>query len=189
MAEVVGQAVEQGVGMVQLREKDLSSGDLLGLGKHMKHAIQGRAELIVNGNVDVAVELEADGVHLPENGTPVREARRLVGPEKLIGRSVHSVSGAVQAESDGADYLSAGTIFSTASHLKHTAQGVGFLHAVRRQVNLPILAIGGVTAQNVGEIMATGVSGAAVITAISEAQDPGLAARELMDEMVGAPAI
>ena len=109
-----------------------------------------------------------------------------MGPDKLIGRSVHSVAGAAQAESDGADFLIAGTIFSTASHPNQPAQGVAFLYSLLRHVNLPVLAIGGVTAQNVGDIMATGVSGAAVITAISEAQDPGLAARELFDKMLGA---
>lgn len=183
------QAVEHGVGMVQLREKDLSSGDLFDLGQRVKAAIAGRAALIVNGNVDVAVELNADGVQLPENGMSVREARRLVGPNMLVGRSIHSVSGATQAQSDGADYLIAGAIFPTASHPNRPTQGVDFLHALRRQVSLPILAIGGVTMQNVGDIMATGVSGAAVITAISEANDPGLAARELLDEMLGASGI
>ena len=178
------QAVEQGAGMVQLREKDLSSSDLHDLGKRVKEAIRGRAALIVNGSVDVAVELKADGVHLPEDGISVGEARRMVGSTMLVGRSVHSVTGAAQAQSDGADYLIAGTIFSTASHPNQPIQGVGFLRTLRRHVSLPVLAIGGVTAQNVGDIMATGISGAAVITAISEAQDPGLAARELVDKML-----
>ena len=182
----MNQAVEHGAGMVQLREKDLSSSDLHELGKRVKEAIRGRAALIVNGSVKVAVALNADGLHLPENGISVREARRAVGPDKLIGRSVHSVAGAAQSESDGADFLIAGTIFSTASHPNQPAQGVAFLHKLRRHVSLPVLAIGGVTAQNVGDIMATGVSGAAVITAISEAQDPGLAARELFDKILGA---
>ncbi len=182
----MNQAVENGAGMVQLRERDLSPSDLHDLGKRVKGAIRGRATLIVNGSVDVAVALNADGLHLPENGIPVREARRVVGPDRLIGRSVHSVAVAAQSESDGADFLIAGTIFSTASHPNQPAQGVDFLYTLRRHVSLPVLAIGGVTAQNVGDIMATGVSGAAVITAISEAQDPGLAAREMFDKMLGA---
>ncbi len=186
LEEVVNQAVEHGARMVQLREKDLSSSDLHDLGKRVKRAIRGRATLIVNGSVDVAVALNADGLHLPENGIPVREARRAVGPNKLIGRSIHSVAVAAQAESDGADFLIAGTIYSTASHPNQPAQGVDFLYTLHRHVSLPVLAIGGVTAQNVGDIMATGVSGAAVITAISESQDPGLAARELFDKMLGA---
>ena len=186
LEEVVDLAVEHGAGMVQLREKDLSSSDLHDLGKRVKEVIRGRAALIVNGNVEVAVALNADGIHLPEDGIPVGEARRMIGANKLIGRSVHSAAGAAQSQSDGADYLIAGTIFSTASHPNQPAQGVGFLHTLRRHVSLPVLAIGGVTAQNMGDIMATGASGAAVITAISEANDPGLAARELVDKMLGA---
>ena len=186
LAEVVGLAVEHGAGMVQLREKDLSSSDLHDLGKRVKEAIQGRAALIVNGNVEVAIALNAEGIHLPEDGISVREARQVVGANKLIGRSVHSAAGATQAQSDGADYLIAGTIFSTASHPNQPAQGVAFLRTLRRHVSLPVLAIGGVTAQNVGDVMATGVSGAAAITAISEANDPGLAAKELCDAMQGA---
>lgn len=183
---MVDLAVEHGAGMVQLREKDLSSSDLHDLGKRVKEAIRDRAALIVNGNVEVAVALNADGVHLPEDGSSVQEARQVVGPDKLIGRSIHSAAGAAQAQSDGADYLIAGTIFSTTSHPNQPAQGVGFLHTLRRHVSLPVLAIGGVTAQNVGAVMVTGVSGAAAITAISEAQDPGLAAKELCDAMQGA---
>lgn len=172
--------------MVQLREKDLPARDLYRLGARVKDAIAGRAKLVVNDRADVALALNADGVQLPEDGIPVLDARRIVGPNMLIGRSVHSVAGAAQAQSDGADFLIAGTIFPTASHPDHSAQGTGFLRAVCREVSVPVLAIGGVTAQNVREVMGGGCAGAAVISAISEAEDPGSAARALLDEMLGA---
>ena len=170
--------------MVQLREKDLSARDLFELGTRVQNAIAGRAKLILNDRVDVALALNADGVQLPEDGFSVADARRIVGPDLLIGRSVHSVSGAVEAQSDGADFLIAGTIFPSPSHPDGPAQGTNFLHALDREVSLLILAIGGVTSQNLREVMEAGCSGVAVISAISEAEDPGAATRSLLDEMV-----
>ena len=169
--------------MVQLREKDLSVRDLYDLGARVKEAIAGRAKLVVNDRIDVALALNADGIQLPEDGAPVAEARPIVGPDMLIGRSVHSVSGAVEAESSGADFLIAGTIFPSASHPDGPTQGTDFIRALCREVAVPVLAIGGITTQNVGEVMEAGCSGAAVISSISEAKDPGGAARTLLDEM------
>ena len=184
LEEVVDQAVAHGVGMVQLREKDLSSGDLYHLGVRVKEAIGGRAMLIVNDRIDVALALNADGVQLPEDGIPVEAARQVVGDDMLIGRSVHSVGGGVEAESSGADFLIAGTIFPSATHPGESGQGTDFVHALCREVSIPVLAIGGVTIQNVGEVMEAGCSGVAVVSAISEAEDPGAAARSLLDEMM-----
>ena len=184
LEDVVEQAVEYGVGMVQLREKDLPTRDLHDLGARVKEAIAGRAKLVVNDRIDVALALNADGIQLPEEGIPAAEARRIVGDDMLIGRSVHSVSGAIEAESSGADFLIAGTIFPSASHPGGPAQGTDFIHALCREASIPVLAIGGVTTQNVGEVMEAGGSGAAVISAISEAEDPGIAARTLLDEMM-----
>ena len=175
--------------MVQLREKDLSARDLYDLGARVKEAIAGRALLIVNDRIDVALALDADGVQLPEDAPPVAEARRIVGDDMLIGRSVHSVSGAVEAESSGADFLIAGTIFPSASHPDGPAQGTDFIRALCREVSVPVLAIGGITIQNVGEIMEARCSGAAVISAISEVEDPGIAARTLLNEIIRTSAI
>ena len=172
--------------MVQLREKDLSVRDLFELGTRVQNAIAGRAKLILNDRVDVALALNADGVQLPEDGMPVADARRIASPDLLIGRSVHSVSGAVEAQSDGADFLIAGTIFPSPSHLYGPTQGVDFLRALCREVSVPILAIGGVTTQNVAEVMEAGCSGVAVISTISEAEDPGAAASSLVIEMMKA---
>ena len=186
LEEVVAQAVAHGAGMVQLREKDLSARDLYELGTRVQNAIAGRAKLIVNDRVDIALALNADGVQLPEDRFSVADARRIIGPNLLIGRSVHSVSGAVEAQSDGADFLTAGTIFPSPSHPYGPTQGVDFLRALCREVSVPILAIGGVTTQNVAEVMEAGCSGVAVISAISEAEDPGAAASSLVNEMTKA---
>lgn len=186
LKEVVGRAVEHGVGMVQLREKNLSTHDLYELGVRVKDTVADHASLVVNERIDVALALNADGLQLPEGGIPVAEVRRIVGPNMLIGRSVHSVSGAVEAESSGADFLIAGTIFPSASHPHGPAQGTEFLRSLCREVSVPVLAIGGVTVQNVHEVMEAGGSGVAVISAISEAEDPGEAARSIINGMVRA---
>ena len=171
--------------MVQLREKDLSAHELYELGLRLKNVIDDRATLIINDRIDVALALNADGVQLPENGIPVAEARRIAGPDMLVGRSVHSVNGAIKAESNGADFLIAGTIFPSASHPVGPALGTDFLRKLCREVSLPVLAIGGVTARNVRDVKEAGGSGAAVISAISESEDPGAAARSLLDKMMG----
>ena len=170
--------------MVQLREKDLSTRDLYELGTRVQNAIAGRAKLVVNDRIDVALALNADGVQLPEDGIPVAAARQIVGPDLLIGRSIHSVSGAVEAQPDGADFLIAGTIFPSPSHPHGLAQGTDFLRAICLVVSVPVLAIGGVTIQNVRDVMDAGCSGAAVISAISEAEDPAAAAHSLLEELV-----
>ena len=172
--------------MVQLREKDLAARDLYDLGERVKDAIAVRAKFIVNDRIDVALALNADGVQLPEDGMPVADARRIVGPDLLIGRSIHSVNCAVEAQSDGADFLIAGTIFPSPSHPEGPTQGVDFLRALCREVSLPVLAIGGVTIQNVGDVMEAGCSGAAVISAISEAEDLGFAVSSLVNAMMKA---
>ena len=175
--------------MVQLREKDLSARDLYNLGARVKEPIGGQAKLVVNDRIDVALALNADGVQLPEDGIPVAEARRTVGDDMLIGRSVHSVCDAVEAESSGADFLIVGTVFPSASHPGGRAQGTDFLRVLCCEVSIPVLGIGGITIQNVGEVMDAGCSGAAVISAISEAEDPGIAARTLLNEMTRVSAI
>jgi thiamine-phosphate pyrophosphorylase len=139
--------------------------------------------MIVNDRVDVALALGADGVQLPENGLPTSVARSLVGPDVFVGSSVHTVKAAIDAEIGGANFLIAGTIFPSTSHPQGPAHGTDFLRALKERVAVPILAIGGVTHENVGQIMRAGASGAAVITAISEADYPRNATRSLVDEM------
>ncbi len=169
--------------MVQIREKDLSTQDLYELAKRIKEVTEERARLLVNNRMDIALAVGADGVHLPENGLPTVVARRLAGPKFLVGRSVHTAESAVDAESDGADFLIAGTIFPSSSHPEGRTQGTEFVHVLREKISIPFLAIGGVTPENVSHLVDAGASGAAVITAISEGEDPRKTARSLIDEM------
>lgn len=176
-------AVQGGVDMVQLRKKDLPGRALLEVGQRLKQAIDGRALLIINERVDVAQACDADGVQLGEDGLPVPVVRRLLGEGKLIGRSVHSVEAAMQAESEGADFLVVGTIFTTGSHPGAQPAGVELLAQVARQAKVPFLGIGGITAENVPEVMRAGASGAALISAILSAPDPQGAAAHIKRRM------
>ncbi len=176
-------AVEGGVGIVQLREKDLPARELLSLARELRAATEGRARLIVNDRVDIALLSGADGVQLGENGLDVASARRLAGPDMLIGRSVHSVEGAMNAEADGADFLVLGTIFETASHPGGRTGGLMLVREVSARVSVPVIGIGGITASNVARLVAAGASGAAVITAISMASAPRAAASGISEAM------
>ena len=190
LEEAVAQAVQGGANLVQLREKDLPAAELLALAGKLRTVTQGRALFLVNDRLDVALACAADGVHLPERGLPVAAARRLSGEGFIIGRSVHSVAEAVRAQEEGADYVQVGTIFASRSHPDQPIAGLALLEAVAAAVTIPILAVGGITAANVGEAMAAGASGAAVISAILGAPSPREAARALAQAMtaVGAKA-
>ena len=183
LEDVVAQAVEGGVGMVQLRERDLSADALFELAKRIREITRGRALLFVNDRVDVALAVGADGVQLPESGLPVEAVRRMPGNWLLVGRSVHDVEGAVAAENYGADLLVAGSVFATDSHPGRVPEGIELLHELSRSVGVPYLGIGGVTAENVGVVVEAGASGVAVITAVTESDDPRLAAHDLAGEI------
>ena len=177
----VASAVKGGVNLVQLREKDLPGGQVLALAERLREAVEGSALLFVNERVDVALASGAEGVQLGEEGLPVDEARRIAGERLLIGRSVHSLEGALAAEASGADLLVAGAIFATGSHTKALPAGPQLLSSIASQSSLPLMGIGGISRYNVAQVMDAGASGAAVVSAILGAQDPEQAARELKD--------
>ncbi|MBI4339965.1 MAG: thiamine phosphate synthase [Chloroflexi bacterium] len=188
LVERVAAAVDGGVNMVQLREKDLPGGHLLTLAERLREITQGKALFLVNDRVDVALSSEADGVQLGEEAMPVPAARWLVGPRLLLGRSVHSVAGARAAQEAGADFLVVGTVFPSGSHPSAPPAGPGLLAQVRQSVSIPLLAIGGLEEGNVGQVMAMGVHGVAVISAILGQPDSRRAAHDLYRVMAAATA-
>ena len=175
----VAAAVEGGVDIVQLRAKELPAGRLLDLGLLIKQRINGKAMLFVNDRVDVALALEADGVQLGEEAMPVEAVRRIAGGRLLVGRSVHSVERAIEAEAQGADFLVIGTVFATGSKPELEPTGPELLGDVRKVTNIPFLAIGGVNTTNVAKVLEYGASGVAVISAILASPNAGQAARGL----------
>ena len=179
LLEVVEQAVAGGVNVVQLRAKQLPAAELLTLARQLRGVCGPDALLLVNDRLDVALLSGADGVHLGENSVPVAAARGLLPPSLLVGRSVHSVNAAREAEQDGADYLLVGTLFESPSHPDTPPAGVELLESVVTRVGVPVLGIGGIRAANVDQCWAAGAAGVAVQSAIARAADPRGAAGQI----------
>jgi thiamine-phosphate pyrophosphorylase len=177
---MVAAAVEGGVNMVQLREKDLPQLELLDLALRIRGAIGNDAHLVVNGPIAVAVDASADGVHLPSDGLATHVARQSCGGTMLLGRSVHCIAEVAAAVAEGVDYVELGTIYPSRSHPGGPAQGLGSIAAAARS-GVPVLAVGGITAANAPDVIAAGASGVAVISAILADRDPRAAARRLAD--------
>ena len=180
LADRVAGAVGGGVNLVQLRAKEMPGGELLSLAQELEVAINGRAHLLINERVDVAAVASAAGVQLGEAALPASAARQLLPDTSIIGRSVHSLEGALQADSDGADFLVVGTMFATNSHPGEDPAGPDLLRRVAGHCSLPLIGIGGITPGNVDQIMEAGASGVAVIRSILAADDPRHAAAEML---------
>lgn len=169
-------AVEGGVNVVQLRDKSLSLQELTQTASMLRLCLTDDV-LLINGNVEAALNSGADGAHLPEQGISISKARKIAGGDCLLGRSVHSLVTAVQAEREGADYLIAGSIFESRSHPDSSPSGIYFLRDVCLTVSLPVIAIGGITPERVKECVSAGAAGVAVLSGIMGADDPEKAAR------------
>ena len=181
----VAAAVAGGVTMVQLRDKTMSGGQLLDMARRLKTIARGKALLVINDRVDVAVAVEADGAQLPEDGIPTLVARGLIGKYAILGRSVHSVDAAVQAGREGAEFLVAGTVFKSPSKPDVKPAGIALVGEVVKATNLPVLAVGGVTAKNIGDVIKAGGAGGAVISAIAERVRPEGGGRGALEGAAG----
>lgn len=181
LVDIVEQAIEGGATMVQLREKNAPTDEVIAVGRALhvitkKHGIP----LIVNDYVDVALAVDAEGVHVGMSDIPVYWTRRMVGRGKIVGASAVNVAEAIKAMREGADYIGAGPVFKTTTK-KDAGEPIGLagLSAIVKAVSIPVVGIGGITASNVASVMATGAAGIAVISAVVGAAEPGEAAKEL----------
>lgn len=169
----VGRALRSGVDWVQVREKSAPALELYQLVTVLAPLCrEAGAGLIVNDRVDVALAAGADGVHLAKKSLPPRLVRPLVGPDLVVGCSVHSLQEAREAAQGGADYLTFGNVFATASHPGFPPKGLESLREVVQAVDVPVIAIGGITLDTLPDVLATGCAGVAVIGALLEAPDP-----------------
>jgi thiamine-phosphate pyrophosphorylase len=183
------QVLTVGLPAIQLRERDLSARELVTLAREVQAAMgSSRVQLLINDRIDVALALEGAGVHLRSNSLPVSAARRLLGSQRLLGVSAHTVDEATEGESQGADYIVLGPIYETPSKkMFGSPLGIHTLEQACRSVHIPIFGIGGVTAARVCEMRRAGAFGAAVITAILSAHDVESATRELLDAVTRVP--
>ena len=179
---VLEHALDGGVKALQLREKDLSGKQLFILAQRVSELCHRyHAQLFINDRVDVALAVDAAGVHLAETSMPVPIARSLLGAQRIIGVSTHSVEGACKAEREGADFVVFGPVYFTPSKADYGApQGLNALQEIVAKTSLPVYAIGGIKAENLPETQKAGSRGMAVISAVMSADDPGQAAQQLL---------
>lgn len=179
---VAAAALDVGVRIIQVREKEGSTRRALEIALALRIATRERAALlIVNDRLDLALAADADGVHLGQDDIPVAAARAILGPDALIGLSITSAAQLRAPDVAGADYLGVGSVFPTRSKIDAHDTGLELLAAARAAVDLPIVAIGGITLDNAAMAVRAGADVLAVITAITAAPDPGAAAGRLLD--------
>jgi len=185
LTAVVDECLAAGLPAVQIREKDLGAGDLALLCRRIRAlTLDRRALLIVNDRVDVALAVGADGIQRTSTSLPVEDIRAIVDKRLRIGVSVHSLEEAVEAELKGADWVIFGPVYETLSKLPYgPPQGVSRLERVAATVRLPVIAIGGITPERVGEVRRAGAHGVGVISAILAASAPGEATRRFLEAL------
>lgn len=180
--ELARLALEGGAGMVQLRRKNATGRELFQWAVRIQALCRKQEALfIVNDRVDIALAMHADGVHLGQQDMPASAARSLCGPDAIIGVSVSCTDEALKATEEGASYIGVGHIFPTFSKDKPTPPiGTAAIRTIRNAAQLPVIAIGGIDHDNAAEVIRAGASGIAVISAVSESDDPAAATRELV---------
>jgi len=182
LGDVVEAALRGGARIVQLREKDLSGRALTQLGDELRALTRRHgALLLVNDRVDVALAVEADGAHLAGTSMAPEDVRPLLGPDRWLGASAHSVAQAKEAEAGGADFVVFGPVFETPSKARYGPPvGLDALEEAKRALTIPVLAIGGIKPENVARVVRAGADGFAVISAILTHPDPESATRRLL---------
>jgi thiamine-phosphate pyrophosphorylase len=182
LGDLLDAVIAGGARMVQLREKTWPSGRLLPLAERLRERCRtAGVTFVMNDRVDLAVAVEADGVHLGQDDLPPRRARPLLRPGMILGVSTHSVEQARRAQADGADYVAVGAMFPTPTKPDFELVGPALLRAVRPEIRVPLVGIGGITPANVGEVIRAGADGVAVISAVCAAADPAAASADFLD--------
>ncbi|HEY7366366.1 MAG TPA: thiamine phosphate synthase [Methylomirabilota bacterium] len=182
LTEILESTIAGGCRMVQLREKEWPSGRLLALADRLRaRCREARVTFVVNDRLDLALALAADGVHLGQEDLPPRVARPLLRPGMLLGVSTHSVEQARAAQAAGADYVAVGAMFPTATKPDFELVGPDLVRKLRAEIRAPLIGIGGITPDNVGEVIRAGAAGVAVISAVCAADDPERATRRFLE--------
>jgi len=177
----VEEIIKTGATFIQLREKELDFGSFVREGKIVKEITDKyNIPFVINDNIDVALAVDADGVHIGQNDRNSRDVRMLIGKDKILGVSVETVEQAILAESQGADYLGVGAVFSTSTKEDAADVPLETLRTICSSVSIPVVAIGGINANNLLQLKGSGVNGVAVISAIFAKPDVASATRELL---------
>lgn len=186
MTEAVEQAILGGCTMIQLREKELSSLEFYNQAVAVKQVTDKyHIPLIINDRIDIAMAVQATGVHIGQHDLPVAAVRKVIGENMLLGVSASSIAEAIQAQQDGADYLGVGAMFPTGTKTDADSVSMEELQKIRAAVSLPIVVIGGINKGNAGRFKPMGIDGLAVVSAIIAQSDIKAAAAELKDLFCG----
>ena len=185
--EQVEQALKGGVTLVQLREKGLGAEQFLQEARQIQQLCRRfGVPLIINDSIEVALAVDADGVHLGQDDANAAQARQLLGKDKIIGVSAHNVQEALQAVQDGADYLGSGAVFGSGTKTNVSTLPMQTLREICNAVPIPVVAIGGIAEQNLQQLSGTGISGAAVVSAIfaqENIEEAAIRLRGLLSQM------
>lgn len=178
----IEEAIKGGVSVVQIREKTKDTLDFYNLALKVKE-ITARYDvpLIINDRVDVALAIDADGVHVGQSDMPCDVTRKLVGPDKIVGISAATIDEAKKAEKDGADYIGTGAVFPTATKDDAPKITKKDLKEIVDSINIPVVAIGGINHDNAGELIDTGIAGLSVVSAIMSSDNPKKSSEELLN--------
>jgi thiamine-phosphate pyrophosphorylase len=172
LADQVIKAIEGGITLLQLREKDISEEEFLKEALQIKEIMkQYHIPLIINDNLAIAIRSNADGLHIGQSDGSPEEIKALLGDNKILGVSVASVEEALLAQAKGADYLGVGAIFQTTTKLDANPVTLNILQEICKAVSIPVVAIGGIQENNIGQLAGSGVDGVAVVSAIFGQQD------------------
>ena len=178
--ETIELAIKGGVTIVQLREKNCSSREFLEIATSIKKITSKyKIPLIINDRIDIALAVNADGVHVGQDDLPCKTAREILGEEKIIGVSVSTVETAIKAEIDGANYIGVGAIFKTSTKTDAEIVSLATLKKIRDSVKIPVVAIGGINKSNLPQIK-NFIDGVAVVSAIISDKNSELAAKDLL---------
>ena len=170
--EKVETACRSGVTIIQLREKNLTTNQYYQLAKQVKEITDAyQVPLIIDDRLDVCLAVDAAGLHIGDDELPVSVARKVLGPEKILGVTAKTVKRALEAETSGADYLGTGAIFPTTTKENAPITLISTLKTICQRVAIPVVAIGGLTSENIDQLIGTGIAGVAVVRDLMQAED------------------
>ncbi|MDD5931583.1 MAG: thiamine phosphate synthase [Oscillospiraceae bacterium] len=181
LTSVTEEVLKNGATFLQIREKDMAEGDFTAEAAELRALCEKyRVPFVVNDSVEIALATGADGVHVGQSDIRGRDIRAIIGPDKILGISAGTVEEAVAAEQAGADYIGVGAVFATGTKKNARNLTMDQLRAIRASVSIPVVAIGGINTENIGQLSGSGVDGVAVVSAIFAAADPGAATARLL---------
>lgn len=180
LLDVVKEVLENGATFLQIREKDISEEDFEAEARKLKDICKEyKVPYVVNDSVEIAVKIDADGVHVGQTDIKGRDIRSILGPDKIFGISASTVEEAINAQNAGADYIGVGSVFDTGTKKNARKMSVDSLKEIVDAVDIPVVAIGGINSSNILELKGSNIDGVAVVSAIFAAENPGEATKDL----------